>query len=177
MRAVLQRRIHDLRARPPVPFTADDMLRRRCRQRIRGLGIVAPVPFTVDALCAAVSRRTGRPIHLVPMPMAPAGPCGLWVATLEADFVVTDPATTPVLRQHIVLHELGHIIFGHRGVLDTAAVAASLDALDPDMVRRVLGRGSFDEADEREAEMCADVLAERFVRRQGPPPVGPTSWH
>jgi Zn-dependent peptidase ImmA (M78 family) len=144
-------RIRDVRVPASASLPGYDGIRRRCRQRVRELGIVAPVPFTIDAVCHQVAEHTGRPILLFTMPLAPTDPSGLWVSTVDADFVVTAPDTTPILRQHVVYHELGHIILGHRGL--------------PRAVGQVLARSSYDEQDEREAETCADVLAEHFNRQ------------
>ncbi len=102
--------------------------------------------------------------------------CGLWVATTQADFIYVDSATPPVLQRHTVLHELGHIVCGHHGAPDPAGTVATLDALDQSMVRRVLRRSSFDDEEEREAEVFADVAAEWLARWASATSAGGPGW-
>ncbi|PPK66550.1 hypothetical protein V5P93_002420 [Actinokineospora auranticolor] len=140
-------------------------------------------PFDVHRFCAAVARHRGKPLRLVPMGrVLPAGQrpsfTGLWVGTRKRDFILYDDGTAPLLAQHSILHELGHMLLDHgvSGGLDAAqwtVLLASMPDLDPVMVRRaVLGgrcRGDTaappDEAaarQEREAEIAAEELFFRY---------------
>ncbi|WP_433724380.1 hypothetical protein ACQP2Y_03100 [Actinoplanes sp. CA-051413] len=57
------------------------------------------------------------------MPGLSAGlPCGLWISVETADYVFYDPETSQLHAEHIILHELGHMLSGH-----TTGVNASLD--------------------------------------------------
>ena len=140
-------------------FAIPGRLRHRCRQHLRRLSL-EPNSCTVEAILAAVTERTGRPIHVVEISMSKASGCGLWVAVATRDYICVDASSRPLLRRHTLLHELGHIVFDHRGLPDFAAMAAGLDTLDPEMVRRVLGRTDFRDGAEREAETFADIAAE-----------------
>lgn len=126
-------------------------------------GIRIPSPFDLDAFCAEVAARRGRPLvrHAVPGLSAEA-PCGLWVGTDRADHVFFDPGTSPLHAEHIVLHELAHILSGHSG--GDAGIARLFPDLDPAAVRRVLGRVSYTTAQEREAEMIASLIRGRPPR-------------
>ncbi|NJP64799.1 hypothetical protein [Streptomyces spiramenti] len=82
-----------------------------------------------------------------------------------ADTTTAD-AGSSLHRDHIVLHEIGHILHGHVGS-DATGPGANLDALftgiDPATVRGVLGRASFSNHQEREAEEFATRVARRAL--------------
>ncbi|MGX6607919.1 hypothetical protein ACWKSP_38210 [Micromonosporaceae bacterium Da 78-11] len=138
-------------------------LRRRCERRLRGIRV--PGPFDLDAFCAEVAARRGRPLHRLPVPGLSSGaPCGLWVGTDRADHVFYDPGTSPLHAEHIVLHELAHILSGHSG--GDGALAGLFPDLDPATVSRALGRTGYSTEQEREAEMMASLIR----GRSGPPP-------
>jgi hypothetical protein len=141
--------------------------RRAARAKLRRLGISIPSPFSVDALCSHVSERRGRPIRLLELDLSQAlAPCGLWIATATTDYVCVDQAASALLRQHIILHELSHILCGHRGVLGPDH-ARQFTILDPAVVRRVLERRAYDDAEEREAELLASEIGSRVDRDDG----------
>ena len=135
-------------------------LRRRHAALLRELPL--PVPFDVQALCEQVAERRGRPIRLLPM-SGLTGICGLWIATDHSDLIFHESETTPPHRDHIILHELAHLLCDHYPVsLDAAERAAMLlPGLDPAMVRRVLGRAGYSSAEEREAELLASLIRQR----------------
>jgi hypothetical protein len=136
-------------------------LRRRSEKRLRGIPI--PDPFDLDAFCDQVAARRGRPLIRRPVPGLSAGaPCGLWIGTDRADHVFYDPGTSPLHAEHIVLHELAHILSGHSGREGT--LAGLFPDLDPDTVTRVLGRVNYTSAQEREAEMMASLIRGRSGR-------------
>ncbi|MCZ7421995.1 MULTISPECIES: hypothetical protein [unclassified Micromonospora] len=132
--------------------------KRRAHRLLRRLDVALPVPMTVPALVSALEEERGRPIHLVAMTVdEPAGPCGLWVATAEADYVLFDRDSPPVLQVQTTLHELMHIALKHTG---TTVVAGA------DPVETVLARSSssFDQQQEMDAELLATYLGARLDR-------------
>ena len=136
-------------------------LRRRSEKRLRGIRI--PNPFDLDAFCAEVSARRGRPLIRESVPgLSAEAPCGLWIGTDRADYVFYDPGTSPLHAEHIVLHELAHILCGHSG--GDAAMSRLFPDLDPAAVGRVLGRVSYTSEQEREAEMMASLIRGRSAR-------------
>jgi hypothetical protein len=136
-------------------------LRRRCEQRLRHTRI--PSPFDLDAFCGEVAARRGRPLIRRPVPgLSADAPCGLWIGTDTTDHVFYDPGTSPLHAEHIVLHELAHILSGHEG--SGGALARLFPDLDPATVRRVLGRVSYTSAQEREAEMMASLIRGRSAQ-------------
>jgi hypothetical protein len=73
-----------------------------------------------------------------------------------------DPGTSPLHAEHIVLHEVAHILSGHDGARD--GFARLVPDLDPATVRRMLGRAGYPSAQEREAEMMASLIRARSAR-------------
>lgn len=142
-------------------------VRRRCEVILRE--VETPDPFEVDAFARAVSRRRGRRLRLIPKE-TDLGPCGVWLALPDADYVFFEAGTSPLHREHIILHELGHLLSEHpaRQVLNAATLSALLPHLDASMVRRVLGRTSYSAVEEQEAEMIASLVLERAGRAPRP---------
>lgn len=147
-------------------MTARD-LRRRCRQVVARLDV--PSPLDVPTLCADIAQRRGRPIQLIAMD-GRQGPSGLWVATPTTDYLAYATATSPLHQDHIVLHELGHLLCGHAAVaLPGDAHDSLLPSLDATTVRRVLARTSYGADQEREAETVASLIHGRAQRAQRAP--------
>lgn len=146
-------------------------LRQDCARHIARLDLRPP--FDIERVCAGLAAQRGRPIHLRPMRLPEGGPCGLWLATQRADVVCYDDAVTGLHRDHIILHEIGHLLFGHPGAPAVDAVTSQLlmPGLDPALVRRVLGRTHYSEAAEVAAEtfatlVLAQVAADRDRQRE-----------
>ncbi|WP_051942849.1 hypothetical protein [Streptacidiphilus rugosus] len=150
----------------------DRELRRACADLVDGLDV--PRPFSIPALAESIAARRGRNIEMVPMPMAPrpASPCGLWVATDHTDYVMYSEQTTRRQQQHIQLHELAHIVLGHKSTESDADEMSRLlmPNLDPALVRLVLGRTVYDTEEEREAETVASLLPLHAGRQAAVPP-------
>ncbi|MCX5193369.1 ImmA/IrrE family metallo-endopeptidase [Streptomyces sp. NBC_00249] len=126
-------------------------------------------PFSLETLCARMAEQRGRPIRLHPLPKeaAESGVCGLWVGTESVDYVFYEDRTTPLHREHIVLHELGHILFEHHS-LEGEENAGRAPV--------ILGRTNYTTRQEQEAEMLASMIRVRIrtsgtghVRRSAPP--------
>ncbi|MGW5847392.1 hypothetical protein ACWFQ8_05380 [Streptomyces sp. NPDC055254] len=123
-------------------------LRKRCEKILGHLDLSHP--FSLEALCNRIAQQRGRPIRLHPLPKeaAESGVCGLWVGTASVDYVFYEAQTTPLHREHIVLHELGHILFGHH----------ALEGEETDGAPVVLGRTNYTTRQEQEAEMLASMI-------------------
>ena len=142
-------------------------LRRRCRQLLHSLDIRPPLDV-VD-LCERVGRQRGKPIRLVEHALPVPGPFGAWISTPSAEFILYQKETSGPHQNHIILHELGHILAEHTsdeqdyvlvGGLEPSSVRERYPDLDPGAVRRALRRTSYDTADEREAELVATIILE-----------------
>lgn len=134
-------------------------LRKWCREELRALRI--DPPLRVDVLCERLGERRGRPIRLVPFPLPVPGPFGVWLATSANDYIVYQAETTRVHQDHIILHEVGHILAEHESdESDQGFWRTELPDLSPDLIRRALRRSSYEADREREAELVATIIME-----------------
>ncbi len=134
-------------------------LRRRCKRELRSLDLQSPLQ--VDRLCRLLGERRQRPIRLVPHPLPVPGPFGAWLATETVDYILYQQATTKSHQAHIILHEIGHMIADHHNDV----VSDSPDEEQPsthatDSIARALHRTSYDDEQEREAELIATIILE-----------------
>ncbi|MFC0863797.1 hypothetical protein ACFHYQ_15950 [Sphaerimonospora cavernae] len=137
---------------------------RKCQLIVDQLSI--PAPFDPDRFISALAEQRGRVVELVPMPDA-AMQCGVLVATDEIDYIFYATSTTRLHREHILLHEAGHLLCGHIGDAKLDFLPKLLfPHLSGDLVRRVLGRTDYSAAEEQEAELVASMIAQRARRRQ-----------
>jgi IrrE N-terminal-like domain len=131
-----------------------------------------PRPFDLSELCRSVSNGRGRPLHVrgIPGPASRARPCGIWIATDADDWIFVDQQTSPLHRQHIVLHELAHMLCGHTAadLPENDMLGRLFPDLSPAMVRTVLGRSSYQSEYEQEAELLASLIVTRARSAAGP---------
>jgi hypothetical protein len=124
-----------------------------------------PDPFDLAELCQMVSAQRGRPLQVrgIPGPATHGRPCGIWIATAEGDWIFVDQDTSPLHRQHIVVHELAHMLCSHAAAVlpENSMIAQLFPALSPAMVKTVLSRASYHSEHEREAEMLASLILAR----------------
>ncbi|GIG92146.1 UBA domain-containing protein [Plantactinospora endophytica] len=139
-------------------------LRRRCTARLAALRL--PATASMETLCEQIGRQRNRPIRLLPMPLHEARPCGIWLALPDADLIVYEANTTRMHQDHIVAHELAHVVCGHSVLGDDRPFDPRqlFPDLDPGLVRTLLGRSHYSDAQEREAEVLASLLLSRVDR-------------
>ncbi|MFE7171031.1 toxin-antitoxin system, toxin component [Streptomyces sp. NPDC057616] len=142
-------------------------MRRLCQELVGELTLTAPArpDELYGALCAAMSRRRGRPVHFRTAAFPAGTASGLWLDMTDQDLVVIEERTAPDHQLVILGHELWHMTAGHRGRhVEGARVAARLLSDDADLratVRAVAARSRFDLADEQEAESFGLLLGSR----------------
>jgi hypothetical protein len=136
---------------------------RECVRLVAELDI--DLPFDSAEFVARLARRRGRRIELVPINARSAAPCGILLSTDDADYLCYAVNTSPLHREHILLHEAGHLVCDHTGLSTVDAIpSALLPHLSGELVRRVLCRSSFDDAQERQAELFASLILHRAAR-------------
>ncbi|MEU5429124.1 hypothetical protein AB0H73_26520 [Streptomyces olivoreticuli] len=143
-------------------------LRRRCQQVIGGIPI--PDPFSAQELCARLAVERDRPLRLLalPTPTVPGTPSGLLLAVDTEDFILYDAQTSPLHQEHIIVHEIGHLVCNHRSAVDDRELHRHLDIGDPRSVRQVLARIRYGDEQEQEAEMIATLILEAAGRVPAP---------
>ncbi|MEV4641406.1 hypothetical protein AB0J80_29085 [Actinoplanes sp. NPDC049548] len=135
-------------------------VRRRCERVARSIEV--PDPFDIELLLATLGTRRGRPIVLLPFDLPTGAPSGLCVAAGTADYLVVTSSATGTQRDHIVLHELAHLLLGHQlQALDPDAGGQLFQHLDPAVIRTMLGRTTYSTVEEQEAEILASLLGQR----------------
>lgn len=147
--------------------TVERDLHRRLRRELQSLGIQPPLD--VKELCRALGERRGRPIVLRPFPLEKPGPSGLWVDTPQMDVVLYQQETTPLHQDHIILHEVFHIIVSEDEPVEeeqeapddfVEGWATMIPVLDPALIRRVARRCSYDDGEECAVELAATIILE-----------------
>jgi hypothetical protein len=140
-------------------------VRTVCEQRLRELTL--PEPFSLERLRQALQFERGRPLFIRPWPATRPSdaPLAIWVASDQADMILYAPDVTPTHREHIILHEIAHILLDHKLSDDEDATRVLLPDLDPAVVHRILGRTSFDSRQEQEAELLATMIVQEVRRR------------
>ncbi|MEU7745353.1 hypothetical protein [Nonomuraea sp. NPDC049158] len=119
-----------------------------------------PHPFDIVEFTHQVARARRRRIELRPVDTAADGPSGMWLATDSVDFICYEQRTSRSHQEHIILHELGHMLCEHESapIAPDALLRILLPTLDPAMVRSVLGRTTYSEPQEHEAERFAMLV-------------------
>jgi hypothetical protein len=146
-------------------------LRRRCAVLVDELDI--PQPFDAHELCARLAASRGRPIRLLPLSLPTDSPCGLWVSANGTDYIIYEQATSRLHQEHIILHEVGHLISDHQAapLLDDETSRLLFPSLEPSTIQRMLGRTQYSALEEQQAEMIASLIL-RQASRWSPEP----SW-
>ncbi|MFG2139964.1 hypothetical protein [Streptomyces sp. NPDC048650] len=156
-------------------------LRRYCKRLLRRLDIQPPL--SVDTLCHRLGEHRGRPIRLIPWSLPVPGPFGVWMSRPDEETIFYQKETTRVHQDHIILHEIGHILADHQ---DDGSAGTELPDLGPDYPRGSISRGfrrtCYTEDYEREAELVATIIQKWAVvidyatpRTTEDSPLGPLS--
>lgn len=164
-----------LLARPPAGrvTTAVDWtkLRARCRQRVDDLlahtGV--PDPWDINEFLDRLERHRGRDIDLCAITWGPGDSCGAWQQHPDHDVIAYAENTSDFHQDHIILHEVGHMISRHRGrcVLSQEQAQRIAPDLAPAAFAHLLGRSSA-QIEEHEAEMIAVLIRQRAHTHRQP---------
>jgi hypothetical protein len=102
-------------------------LRARCRERVDTLAAQLPLDRLtgVEELCALLSARRGRLVFPEAASLPPTI-AGVWVANTRADYIFYAQDAPRPHQEHIILHELAHLICGHESGPAEAELLATL---------------------------------------------------
>jgi sirohydrochlorin ferrochelatase len=149
-------------------------LRAGARARVRTLldAVPMPRPWSMNAWVDRLEAWRGREIDLVPVEYRPGQPSGAWQARPGYDLIAYTEHTSALHQDHIIAHELGHLLCAHTGTcLMSEAEAADLAPdLAPRALSHLLTRVTSD-TDEYEAELIAVLLMSAATSE--PPAVQP----
>jgi hypothetical protein len=145
-------------------------LRVRCHQRVDDLlqhtGI--PYPWDINQFLDRLERHRGRDIDLCAISWTIGDSCGAWQQHDDHDVIAYADNTSGFHQDHIILHEIGHMISQHRGrcVLSQDEAQRIAPDLAPAAFAHLLQRSTGD-AEEYEAETIASLIHQRVrVRPQ-----------
>jgi len=135
-------------------YEIERAIRKACEALLPDLSL--PVPFHLDTFIAQIVARRGLPIERYGLSLGGGLP-GMWVETRDRDLIYYESQTSPSHQEQIILHELGHIMLGHRGlVLTTAETLGDLTLMD----LRALHDASYTWEQEYAAETLATLIGQ-----------------
>jgi hypothetical protein len=127
-----------------------------------------PHPWSIDELCDRLAAQRGRELVLHSLNM-PALPLGLWHNDGERDHIIYRAGIVGYHRDHIILHEICHMLAQHNstGTRADAEHAESAEGSVAGLVERAV-RNPYTDAQEELAEMFASKVLKQALRsRQG----------
>ncbi len=133
-------------------------LRKRCKRMLSELDL--PEVFDLELLLTRLAQRRGRPLRLLPLlPGLRDEPSGMWVPLPEEDVIFAESSVSGWYRDHVVFHEVGHVLWAHTGsVRDVAGWLGQYGVTSPARTRVALRCSVSAVEQEREAEMVALLL-------------------
>ena len=127
---------------------------RDCDELLHGLAM--PAPFTVDDFCAELQRTRGRPLVVTAVRTRRADPRAMWCRGATTDHILIGSDRPRLHRDHLVLHGIGHMVFGHLGGPAVSRdIGHVLGPADMTGLRRDLRRVVYTHREEHQAEVFA----------------------
>lgn len=142
-------------------------LRARCAARVTDLlhHVPLPNPWDANEFLNQLERRRGREIDLCAVPWTSGDSTGAWKRNADHDLIAYAANTTSIHQDHIILHEVGHMVFDHRGqcVLSERQARRLAPHLRPAAFAHLLNTASH-RIEEAEAETFATMILARVAR-------------
>jgi hypothetical protein len=126
--------------------------------------ILAPIDFSDFSILNLVERVAavrGRPIELCPRTMPDLTQYGAWIASPSYDFIFFERDTARIHQDHIICHELAHMLLGHQTLVVPEALPVSAQVLMRQMA------DLHKSPRERDAEEMATLIQNELIRRAG----------
>ena len=133
--------------------------------------------FSMGHLIKRVEHLRERSILVLPVTIDDPHLHGAWIKTADYDCICLDKNTALVHQDHILCHEIGHMILGHSTLFLPTQIGRYIDAHSADELRQtlehalsqdsVLKRSRYDSDEERKAEEFATALQNELIRRVG----------
>ena len=126
--------------------------------------------FQIADFIGWVESRRGRPIHLVPWRLPPEL-FGAWIEDDCADYIFYENEPFHIHTVHIILHELCHILLGHRTVHTGKDIQHLLSKpaklAETQVALRAIFKRSVADEQELEAETLSNLIQQRVYRLAG----------
>ena len=120
---------------------------------------------TVQQLCEALGTQRQRPIYLEARPLPPPL-TGVCIGSKATDYVFYAEDAPLPLQEHIILHEVAHVLLGLpetlRSLIARWEVSTPPPALPPALLDAALKRTCYDNESECLAEMLATLIEQRW---------------
>jgi hypothetical protein len=137
------------------------IVRAGARARVRAVlqHVPLPQPWSMNAWVDRLESWRGREIDLVPVSYRPGQASGAWQARQDYDLIAYTAHTSALHQDHIIAHEIAHMLCAHKGTClmsesEAAAVAPDLSA---QTLAHIIARVTTS-SDEYEAELIAVLL-------------------
>ncbi|WP_420879004.1 hypothetical protein [Rhodococcus sp. (in: high G+C Gram-positive bacteria)] len=160
----------------PTPHVASDAAREAAERILRDLPLSRP--WSLDRFIADLSIRNNRPIEILTIPDGTGQfeddegnkITGAWIPSARMDHIFVTSQAAGAYREHIICHELAHVIFRHRAdtrsaeALQAAYLRRLMPNIHPDHMKTLLPsavcrhRAVLVDPIEREAEWLATLL-------------------
>lgn len=154
-------------ASPPMDPGGDidphglSIVRARARTRVDTLlrEVPLPQPWSMNSWIDSLEGARGRDIDLVAVSYRPGDASGAWQAHEDYDLIAYTAQTSALHQDHIIAHEIAHMLCEHEGgcVLSEAEAATLAPDLSPQTLTHLLTKVTTG-TDEYEAELIAVLL-------------------
>ncbi|EHR62373.1 hypothetical protein [Saccharomonospora cyanea] len=148
-------------------------VRRRCEalvdEVLEATGV--PQPWSINDWLDRLERVRGRDIDLCAVTWSPGDPTGAWQSRRDHDLIAYPGNTAGFHQDHIILHEIGHMLFEHTGrcALSDEEAHRLAPSLRPSAFAHLFGRATAAE-EEYEAEQFAHLMHARVAASAVPRP-------
>lgn len=143
-------------------------LRILCTHRVDALlsAVPLPNPWDIDTFLDRLEHHRKRAIDLAAVQWTVGDSTGAWRRREDHDIIAYPANTSPVHQDHIILHEVAHMVADHRGrcVLSVQEAHQRAPTLAPAAFAHLLDRVNI-QSEEREAETMAIMILARIARQ------------
>jgi hypothetical protein len=141
---------------------------QRVLEKTNAVRKLVPTPWDREEFVRQMGISRGRPIVLKPVQATALSrlPCGLWLSLDDHDEIAYDAGSSDYHIDQTIFHEVGHMLLDHHSEGQAfGGLAEMLPNIDLNALRFVMTRSNFDDEQESEAELFADLLMSTAVSR------------
>lgn len=133
--------------------------------------------FELNNFVQFIANRRGKAILIVPVRFESPELSGVWLPTALIDYIYFRENDTHFIHQtHIILHEIGHMMLGHRALpidmllVDDVDMSSLLDApsVSEEKCKVLLRQAQkiYDDPQEEEAELFGQIIQELILQNK-----------